>query len=108
MWTDPLVLSVLQSCGVVGHRQHGDDEVDQSKDAVEPQKVVPERHKKTQNNAAIVISTSCLPPSPSRRSTKTCEFIGEALDSLCANVGQRCSSKVFRAVSCQGGKKNAT
>lgn len=58
----------------MGHRQHGDDEVDQSKDAVEPQEVVPERHthkKKKKPNAAVVISTSCLPPSPSRRSLKT-------------------------------------
>lgn len=46
VWTDPLVLSVLQPCGVVGHTQQRDDEVDQSKDAVEPQKVVPERHKR--------------------------------------------------------------
>lgn len=47
MWTDPLVLSVLQPYGVVGHAQHREEEVDQSKDAVEPQKVVPERHTKT-------------------------------------------------------------
>lgn len=47
MWTDPLVLSVLQTNRVVGHTQQRDDEVDQSKDAVEPQKVVPERHKHT-------------------------------------------------------------
>lgn len=45
METDPLVLSVLQSYGVVSHTQQCDDEVDQSEDAVEPQKAVPARHK---------------------------------------------------------------
>lgn len=49
VWTDPLVLSVLQPCRVVGHAQQRDDEVDHGKDAVEPQKVVPERHR----NAAV-------------------------------------------------------
>lgn len=51
--TDLLVLSVLQPYGVVRHAQHCDDEVDQSKDAVEPQKAVPVRHKNT-----AVIQTS--------------------------------------------------
>lgn len=43
--TDLLVLSVLQPDQVVSHTQQCDDEVDQSKDAVEPQKAVPVRHK---------------------------------------------------------------
>lgn len=47
MVTDPLILSVLQPQGVVSHTQQRDDEVNQSKDAVEPQKVVPARHKHT-------------------------------------------------------------
>lgn len=47
MVTDPLILFVLQSYGVVSHTQHSDDEVDQGKDAVEPQKVVPVKHKNT-------------------------------------------------------------
>lgn len=50
VWTDPLVLSVLQPRRVVGHAQQCDDEVDHGKDAVEPQKVVPERHR----NAAVI------------------------------------------------------
>lgn len=47
MVTDLLILSVLQPYGVVNHTQQRDDEVDQSKDAVKPQKAVPARHKNT-------------------------------------------------------------
>lgn len=54
VWTDPLVLSVLQPCRVVGHAQQREDEVDHRKDAVEPQKVVPERHR----NAAVISATA--------------------------------------------------
>lgn len=58
IWTDPLVLAVLQPYGVVGHTQQCDDEVDQSKDAVEPQKVVPERHEHTKKTAAVISATA--------------------------------------------------
>ncbi len=47
MVTDLLILSVLQPYGVVNHTQQRDEEVDQSKDAVEPQKAVPARHENT-------------------------------------------------------------
>lgn len=47
MVADLLVFSVLQPYGVVGHTQQRDDEVDQSEDAVEPQKAVPATHKNT-------------------------------------------------------------
>lgn len=43
--TDPLVLFVVQPQGVVSHAQHGDDEVDQSEDAVKPQEAVAEGHR---------------------------------------------------------------
>lgn len=45
MMTDLLIFSVLQPYQVVSHTQQRDDEVDQSQDAVEPQKAVPMRHK---------------------------------------------------------------
>lgn len=45
--TDLLVLSVLQPYRVVSHAQRRDDEVNQSKDAVEPQQAVPVSHKNT-------------------------------------------------------------
>lgn len=53
MVTHPLILSVFQPNGVVSHTQQRDDEVDQSKDAVEPQKVVPMRHKNSYNLSII-------------------------------------------------------
>lgn len=45
MATDLLIFSVLQPYQVVSHTQQRDDEVDQSQDAVQPQKAVPVRHK---------------------------------------------------------------
>lgn len=93
MWTDPLVLSVLQPRRVVGHAQQGDDEVDHGKDAVEPQKVVPERHR----NAAVTSVGLHLLCCCFNRS----EIIGKVLHSLSANVGQCCSSKVFGTVACR-------
>lgn len=53
MVTHPLILSVLQPHGVVSHTQQRDDEVDQSKDAVEPQKVVPTRQKNSDSLSII-------------------------------------------------------
>ncbi len=48
--TDLLILFVLQPHRVMSHTQQSDDEVDQSKDAVEPQKAVPVGHKNTAVN----------------------------------------------------------
>lgn len=42
---DLLVFSVLQPYRVVNHAQQRDDEVNQGKDAVEPQEAVPVGHK---------------------------------------------------------------
>lgn len=98
MLTDLLIISVLQLYRVVSHTQQRDDEVDQSKDAVEPQKVVPVRHKN------IVVTWMNI-ASPVFSFTVLCYFmrfdvIHKVLDLLCANIGQCCSSKVFRTVSC--------
>ena len=49
--TDLFILSVLQPYGVVSHTQQRDNEVDQSKDAVQPQKSVPV--KRTENTVVI-------------------------------------------------------
>lgn len=102
MDTDPLVLSVLQPYGVVSHTQQCDDEVDQSEDAVEPQKAVPVRHK----NMSVTYT-----PSPIQCFSNflcyfnTSDVIHKVSDLLCTHVSQCCPSKVFRTVSC---RNNAT
>ena len=55
--TDLLILSVLQLGRVVEHAEHGDDEVEQGEDAVEPQKSVPARGKPQMSE---VVSAVCL------------------------------------------------
>lgn len=100
MATHPLILSVLQPNGVVSHTQQGDDEVDQSKDAVEPQKVVPMRQKKQQqfkHNIQHMVQCFIM----ILHFFRTCDVIHKVLNILCTNVSQRCSPKVFRAVSCR-------
>lgn len=92
MATDLLIFSVFQLQPVVSHTQQRDDEVNQSEDAVQPQKAVPLRSADryvTDSLTGCFIRSDVMPAS---------------LDLLCTNIRQCGSPKVFRTVSCKNNK----
>lgn len=85
---------------MVSHTQHRDDEVEQGKDAVEPQEAVPVGHK----NSTVIKNTF--------RRTRVfllwyflrLGHVHSAVDLHGANICQCCSSKVLWTVSCRNNK----